>query len=53
MAPKHVGGTQHVVAICPLNVSLDKLAEDRESILMRLKSKEEVNFVLQSTQSRA
>lgn len=42
MAPKHVGGTQNVVAICPPDISIDRLAEDRDSVLLRLKTKEEV-----------
>ena len=39
---EHVGGTQNVVAICPTDVSPSKVAEDRDSVLLRLKTKEEV-----------
>lgn len=39
---EQVGGTQNVIAICPPDVNTSKVAEDRDSVILRLKSKEEV-----------
>ena len=43
MAPEHVGGTQHVIAICPPDQDLSKVAESSRCTLLRLSSKDEVS----------
>ena len=43
MAPEHVGGTQHVIAICPPDQDLSKVAENSRCTLLRLSSKDEVS----------
>lgn len=43
---EQVGGTQNVIAICPPDVNTSKVAEDRDSVLLRLRSKEEVKIGL-------
>ena len=44
MPAEQVGGTQNVIAICPPDVNTSKVAEDRDSVILRLKSKEEVRL---------
>jgi hypothetical protein len=39
---EHVGGVEFVVAICPLKAEVCQVAQDKDCILLRCKSKKEV-----------
>ena len=51
MPAEQVGGTQHVIAICPPDVNTSKVAEDRDSVILRLKTKEEVSLSFVETRA--